>query len=162
MRRGEPRRRPVTKNTFPNHHTRLIRLLRDSTTVLGIASRVCSPLASPSTSSALLTKQRSPALVELHHNKRDHSREPEEDVSKDATDCSAVRPAEDGVEDLPAVGVEVVLGVAAVQVPNVAADVVRTGAVTGCSGVIDVSAEAAESQVSQAKGRWRRRGRTGG
>ena len=53
--------------------------------------------------------------------------------------CSAVRPAKEGAEDTPALAVGRVLWVAAVEVPDVAADIVRAGTVARCTLVIDIS-----------------------
>lgn len=51
----------------------------------------------------------------------------------------AVRPPEEGVEDAPALAVELVLRVAAVEVPHAAAHVERARAVPAC--VVHVCAE---------------------
>lgn len=95
-------------------------------------------LPSSHTCSAFLAKQFRPALAVLHHDESDDSCDPVEDVSEDGADRGTVRPAEDGVEDLPSVRVEVALGVAAVQVPDVTANIVGTGSISGRSSIVNI------------------------
>ena len=51
-------------------------------------------------------------------------------------------PTEDSVENRPARAVELVLGVAAVQMPDVSSDIIRARAITRSSGIIYVCTQA--------------------
>ena len=51
-------------------------------------------------------------------------------------------PTEDGVEDCPARAVELVLGVAAVQVPDVPSNIVGARAITRSTSIIDIRTQA--------------------
>jgi hypothetical protein len=76
------------------------------------------------------------------HDRQDRDdREPVEDVGKHGADGRIVRPAEDGPEDLPAMVVELVVGIAAVEVPDDTADVVGAWAVTRTRSIVNVRAQ---------------------
>ena len=55
------------------------------------------------------------------------------------TERTVVRPSEDGIEDQPPLVIESVFGVAAVKVPDVSTDVIRTWTVT--ARIVDVGAQ---------------------
>lgn len=91
---------------------------------------------------ALVAEHLCAALLVLEEHEADHRREPVEHVREHGADRRVVRPPEDRVEHRPAVVVEVVVGVAAVEVPHVAAHVVGSGAVACGTLVVDICAEA--------------------
>ena len=49
-------------------------------------------------------------------------------------------PTEDSVENRPARAVELVLGVAAVQMPDVSSDIIGARAITRSSGIVNICA----------------------
>ena len=53
-------------------------------------------------------------------------------------------PTEDSVENRPARAVELVLGVAAVQMPDVSSDIIGARAITRSSGIVNICAQAIE------------------
>lgn len=75
-------------------------------------------------------------LLEAQQHKASHDNEPVQVVRQDAADGRGVLPAQQCVEDAPAVpGAAVDFGVAAVHVPDGFADVVGTWARAGFGGV---------------------------
>ena len=71
-----------------------------------------------------IDKRKRTHLSELQVDQDSNGGEPVEYITEDRANRRAIRPAKDGIEHCPTVIVKVVLGVAAVQMPDVATNIV--------------------------------------